>query len=126
MVCNSHIDIARAQSALNAISSDCDRETWVRILAAAKAAGLDFEVVHDWSAGATNYKGRKDVLSVWLGLKESGGITAGTLFHLAKSEGWREEDSHQWQQPKPTKHKGLHFCKPLIYMAPRTGLEPVT
>ena len=35
MVRNSHIDIARAQSALNAISSDCDRETWVRVMTAA-------------------------------------------------------------------------------------------
>lgn len=115
MVRNSHIDIARAQSALNAISSDCDRETWVRILAAAKAAGLDFEVVHDWSAGATNYKGRKDVLSVWLGLKESGGITAGTLFHTAKSEGWREDDLHQWQEkPKPTKASQKPTIDPLM------------
>ena len=115
MVRNSHIDIARAHSALNAIRSDCDRETWVRILAAAKAAGLDFEALHDWSAGATNYKGRKDVLSVWLGLKESGGITAGTLFHAAKSEGWREEDSYQrQQQPKPTKASQKPTNDPLM------------
>jgi len=114
MVRNSHIEIARAHSALDAISSDCDRETWVRILAAAKAAGLDFEAVHDWSAGATNYKGRKDVLSVWLGLKESGGITAGTLFHIAKSEGWREDDLHQWQEkPKPTKASQKPTIDPL-------------
>lgn len=115
MVRNSHIDTARAHSALNAISSDCDRPKWVMVMTAAKSAGLDFEAVHDWSAGATNYKGRKDVLSVWHGLKESGGITAGTLFHAAKSEGWREEDSHQWQQqPKPTKASQKPTNDPLM------------
>ena len=91
MVRNPHIELERARSALMAIDPGCDRHSWVRVLTAAKSAGLDFEAANQWSAGAGNYKGEKDVLSVWRGLKESGGVTAGTLFHLAREAGWRED-----------------------------------
>ena len=91
MMRNPHIELERARSALSAVDPGCDRESWVRVMTAAKAAGLDFEAVNAWSAGAGNYKGEKDVKAVWRGLKESGGVTAGTLFHLAKEAGWRDD-----------------------------------
>jgi putative DNA primase/helicase len=91
MMRNPHIELERARSALSAVDPGCDRESWVRVMTAAKAAGLDFEAVNEWSAGAGNYKGEKDVKAVWRGLKESGGVTAGTLFHLAKESGWRDD-----------------------------------
>lgn len=91
MMRNPHIEIERARSALMAVDPGCDRESWVRVMTAAKAAGLDFDAVNAWSAGAGNYKGEKDVKAVWRGLKESGGVTAGTLFHLAKESGWRDD-----------------------------------
>ena len=91
MMRNPHIELERARSALMAIDPGCERQTWVRVMTAAKAAGLDFEAVNEWSAGAGNYKGEKDVLSVWRGLKETGGVTAGTLFHLAREAGWRKD-----------------------------------
>ena len=91
MMRNPHIELERARSALMAIDPGCDRESWVRVMTAAKAAGLDFDAVNEWSAGAGNYKGEKDVLAVWRSLKESGGVTAGTLFHLAREAGWRED-----------------------------------
>ena len=91
MMRSPHIELDRARSALSAVDPGCDRESWVRVMTAAKAAGLDFDAVNEWSAGAGNYKGEKDVKAVWRGLKESGGVTAGTLFHLAKESGWRDD-----------------------------------
>ncbi len=45
----------RALSALRAIDPGCDRETWVKVLAAAKDAGISFDDASDWSAGAPSY-----------------------------------------------------------------------
>ena len=43
----------------------CDRETWVRLAMAAKAAGIDLDTFTTWSAQAENYSER-DVRSVWI------------------------------------------------------------
>lgn len=47
-------DITRALSALHAIDPGCRREQWVRTAMAAKAAGLEFDDFHQWSAPAHN------------------------------------------------------------------------
>ena len=46
---NGH-DPARARRALNSIDPGIDRNAWVRVGMAAKAAGLDFDDWHDWSS----------------------------------------------------------------------------
>ena len=38
-------------------------------------AGGSFEDFHDWSQHGSNYKGRKDVLTMWESIKPSGGVT---------------------------------------------------
>lgn len=91
MMRNPHIELERAKSALMAIDPGCDWQSWNRVLTAAKAAGLDFDVVHAWSAGAGNYKGEKDVLSTWRGLEQQGDVTERTLFYLARESGWRDD-----------------------------------
>lgn len=105
MMRSPHIELERARSALSAVDPGCDRESWVRVMTAAKAAGLDFDAVNAWSAGAGNYKGEKDVKAVWRGLKESGGVTAGTLFHLAKESGWRDDFIGVTARDKPTQRE---------------------
>ena len=118
MMRNPHIELERARSALSAVDPGCDHDKWVRVMTAAKAAGLDFEALNEWSAGAGNYKGEKDVLAVWRGLKESGGVTAGTLFHLAKEAGWRDGEGHT--EPRQ-RHRRERSAK-----APaRPAVEPV-
>lgn len=118
MMRNSHIELERANSALSTIDPGCDRQAWVRVITAAKAAGLDFEAVNEWSAGAGNYKGEKDVLAVWRGLKESGGVTAGTLFHLAKEAGWRDGEGHT--EPRQRQRRERSAKAPA-----RPAVEPV-
>ncbi len=92
-------EIERARSALSAIDPGVDRETWVRVSMAAKAAGLDFNVWHDWSASASNYSGEADCRAVWKSLNGSGGIGAGTLFALARESGWREDRHNGHERP---------------------------
>lgn len=83
-------EIERARSALMACDAGVSRADWVRLLAAAKAAGVDFDTVDAWSASAPNYRNTKDVQSVWRGLREGGGISENTLFYLARQEGWKD------------------------------------
>jgi putative DNA primase/helicase len=79
----------RARDALSFIPSDCSRDEWVRRGMAAKAAGLDFEDFHKWSAKAANYKNERDVAAVWKSIKTDGGVTAKTLFKTAAEHGYR-------------------------------------
>ena len=76
--------------ALGWISPDCEREHWVRILMAVKAALGDAgrDIAEAWSAGCDRYNGR-DFRDTWRSIKEGGGITAATLFRLARDAGYR-------------------------------------
>lgn len=83
-------EIDRAASALQSIDANCDRESWVRIGMAAKAAGLSFDDFHTWSASAGNYAGERDCLTVWKSFDEIGRTTAATLFGIAHAQGWQD------------------------------------
>jgi putative DNA primase/helicase len=69
-------DTARARSALYALDANCDRDSWVRVLMAAKAAALSFEDVDAWSATADNYGGEAQTLSCWRSVRTNGAVTA--------------------------------------------------
>lgn len=89
-------NIQHALSALNFLDSGCSYEEWIQIGMAAKAAGLSFEDFHSWCENGSNYKNRKDCLTAWNSFKETGGITAATLFYLARQKGWQppKEDKY--------------------------------
>lgn len=85
--------IARMQSALAFIPAD-HRETWVQMAMAVKSEFGDagFDVWDDWSQTAANYN-QTAARSVWKSCKGSG-VTAGTLFHEARANGWKDDDKH--------------------------------
>ena len=105
-------ELERARSALLALDAGSDRETWVRHAMSAKAAGIDFEEFHNWSAGAGNYRNEAECRSVWNSIKE-GGVTAASLFRSALAAGWTDgtearpkrpqSRKKERQQPEPTK-----------------------
>lgn len=80
----------RARSALWSLDPGCPREEWVRHGMAAKAAGLDFDDFHQWSAGAGNFNGEHECRAVWRSFKTEGGISAASLFRAARDAGWVE------------------------------------
>lgn len=86
-------DPLRARSALFSLDAGCDRNTWLRIGMAAKAAGIDEQDWLDWSATGSNFASAHDAQSVWHSIHANGGIGAGTLFHMATSAGWRDDHS---------------------------------
>lgn len=101
----------RARAALWSLDAGTDRETWVRHAMGAKAAGIDFEEFHNWSAGAGNYRNEAECRSVWNSIKD-GGVTAASLFRAALADGWtdtqtraeRPQSRQKERQPaEPTK-----------------------
>lgn len=74
--------------ALHFLDPGCDRDEWVKIAMAAKAAGIGFETFDAWSASAPNYTAR-DTRDLWKSIKTQGGVGAGTLFWMAGQAGLR-------------------------------------
>jgi putative DNA primase/helicase len=102
-------DPLRSRDALCALNAGCDRDEWVRIGMAAKAAGVAEQDWLDWCETGVNFGGERDAKSVWRSIDPKGGITAATLFHMAQQTGWRDpvETNHNGRQaarapsPKP-------------------------
>ena len=88
---------ARAQAALAFVPAD-GREVWVSMAMAVKSefGEAGFDIWNEWSQTADNYNAQA-ARSVWKSCKGSG-VTMGTLFHEAKSNGWRDDEKHA----KPT------------------------
>lgn len=99
-------DIARARDALSTIPADRPRDDWLRTMMAARAAGLDYETVRDWSAQAESYSER-DFETAWRSIKPNGGIGEATLFWIAHDYGWRES-----AQPRANGHAAPAAARP--------------
>ncbi|MDB5788215.1 toprim domain-containing protein [Caballeronia mineralivorans] len=83
-------DPLRTRVALYTLDAGCDRDEWVRIGMAAKAAGVAEQDWLDWCATGANYGGERDAKVVWKSIDVSGGVTGATLFHLARAAGWTD------------------------------------
>lgn len=92
------ISTERIRDALHFIPAD-NRDTWLRMGMAVKSELGDdgFPVWESWSQQAESFD-PKAARDVWKGIRAEGGIKAGTLFHEAKANGWRDDGTH----PKPT------------------------
>lgn len=91
-------DVDRIREAVSFVPPD-DRETWLKMGMAIKSEIGDsgFDVWDAWSQQADSYNTR-DARDVWKSIRANGRVTAGTLFHEAKVNGWRDDGI----QHKPT------------------------
>lgn len=81
-------DLIRA--ALTHIPANCARDVWARVAMAIKSEFPDDvgrDLFTDWSATAESYNAA-DTLSTWRSIRAGGGVTIGTLLHLAKEHGF--------------------------------------
>jgi hypothetical protein len=110
--------VERAIDALQHISPDLDRDTWVKVCMAAHAAEIEFDVVDRWSAGADSYNARA-MLDTWRSLKPGKGVGAGTLFKMAAENGWRMGGERPTSRPAPAPRKAAAPApKPAPGMSP--------
>ena len=96
-------DIDRAREALHFINPACDRETWHKTGRAALAAGLSIDDVDQWSSTADNYKGERDVRAAFNTVTPTGGTGPGTLFFMARAEGFGSGTSDAPKRTTPPK-----------------------
>ena len=92
-------DPERIRAALNCIPAD-NRDTWLRMGMAVKSELGDagFDVWDGWSQQADSYNAH-DARAVWRSIRSNGKVTAGTLFHEAKANGWRDDGTHRSPTP---------------------------
>jgi hypothetical protein len=86
---------ARVRDALRFVSSDCDRnEEWLKILMALHWTGWPcaYEIAHEWSRDCPERYDAAKLDSAWQSFHPDGqggrAVTLGTLFDLAKKNGW--------------------------------------
>ena len=90
----------RIREALQFIPAS-DRDTWVKMGMAVKSELVDsgFDLWEGWSQQADTFNA-KDARDVWKSIRVNGKVTAGTLFHEAKANGWRDDGTHQKPTPE--------------------------
>lgn len=109
-------DINRALSALNFLDPGCDRKTWLKILMASKAAGIMQDDVLEWSRQASNFESEKSFCSAWKSIDKDGPVTEGTLYHMAREQGWREPLKCGGEQAASSQRNNIHAQRK--YLAP--------
>lgn len=79
----------RIRAALHFIPADLPRDEWARIGAGLKHEFGDggFDLFDEWSRGSENYDPAA-ARSTWRSLSADGGVTIGTVFHVAKQYGF--------------------------------------
>ena len=109
----------RARSAMWSLDPGTDRDTWVRYGMGIKAAGIDFDDFHNWSAGAGNYNDEAECRSVWNSIKD-GGVTAASLFRAALAGGWTDGTAPHTERPQPRQieRKEPEPSKPRLHNPP--------
>ena len=85
------------RSALQYVSANLPRDQWSRVGMAIKSEfpdGIGCDLFTEWSASADGYD-LKATKSTWQSIKAGGGVGIGTLFHLAKENGYTFPESDQ-------------------------------
>lgn len=84
----SHDDV---QGMLACLNPNMTREDWLRVGMALHAGGFGFEVWDAWSQPGTTYDAR-EIAAQWRSFKVvPGGVSMGTLVHMARQAGWEPE-----------------------------------
>ena len=85
------ITLELIRAALNFISANLNRDQWVRVGLSIKAEFADdagLALFDAWSQTAGESYNAKSVRSSWKSFKPTGGVTVGTLLHLAQQNGF--------------------------------------
>ncbi|MGE4043347.1 MAG: bifunctional DNA primase/polymerase [Acetobacteraceae bacterium] len=86
---------AEVRRMLDILPADVSRDDWLRVGMALHAGGYPFEMWDDWSRTAPDRYVPGSTAASWRGFKD-GGVTMGTLVHMARERGWEPErrDDH--------------------------------
>jgi putative DNA primase/helicase len=107
------------RAALSHCSPDVGRAEWVRLLVAVKdalgEAGRD--IAEAWSQGGGSFD-KTDFRDTWKSIKTDGKVTVGTLFYLARQNGWtpdgearQETESERLERERQRKARAEQSAK---------------
>lgn len=90
--------IKNTSQPLHCIPANIDRELWLKVLMSIKSThgNSGYQLALDWSQTSPEQFNLNDFNSTWRSIKPSGGITIGTLLHIARQYGYNSNT-------KPTK-----------------------
>lgn len=77
------------EAMLGHIDPDLGYDDWIMVGMALHHGGYPFTLWDAWSGRGTKYKGQKDLAVHWRSFNTAGGVSLGSLVHLAKRGGWR-------------------------------------
>lgn len=85
-----------------------DRDIWLRMGMAVKSdlGEAGFDAWEAWSQLAESFNG-KDARDVWKSIRADGAVTVASLFHEAKSNGWRDDATPHVPTPEELAERGL-------------------
>ncbi|MBL8352649.1 MAG: DUF927 domain-containing protein [Burkholderiaceae bacterium] len=77
------------------LSPNMTHDEWAAVAMALKSelGEAGFDLFDGWSQRGEKYRAA-DVRSTWRSIKAGGGVTIGTLVHMAKAAGWRPDPAH--------------------------------
>jgi len=75
---------------LAAVSPD-DRDIWITVGMALNEAGFPVTMWDTWSRGSNKYK-MGESFRIWAGFKKGGGVSMGSLVHMAQENGWAPKE----------------------------------
>ena len=113
----------RIRDALQFIPAN-DRDTWVKMGMAIKSEVGDagFDLWESWSQQADSFNAQ-DARDVWRSIRANGKVTAGSLFHEAKVNGWRDDGTHQEPTPEEFAERRRNEEKRAAHEEARTARE---
>lgn len=103
-----------ARQALQHIPANMPRDEWARVAMALKSEWPDstgFELFDTWSQSAADGYNSKSTRDTWKSVKAGGGVSIGTLLHLAKSHGFRFPRSGDALPPPPDSEEAERLAR---------------
>lgn len=123
-------DIEVMQAALASIPASIGRADWARVVWAVRAHEHEggYQAAEAWSKGCAEKWDPRDFDGVWWAQSRGPAVEAGTLYHIARSHGWkgslrRQQTSAVILPPEVVPGAGALVTTP-TQMAPKLGAAP--
>jgi putative DNA primase/helicase len=123
---NSNCTPEKIREALEFIPAHIPRDEWARVGMAIKSEYPDnagFEIFDDWSQTAPDNYNQASVRDTWRSIQASGGVGVGTLFHLAKTNGFTPAPGARLTPEQLEQQVGERAARALLSKQDRKGQQ---
>lgn len=104
------VDVVRDM--LACLSPDMPYQDWLNVGMALHAGGYDVSLWDEWSARGATYK-PSECRDKWAGFAHGGGVSMGTLVHMARQNGYRQQKPVEKNNEKQKKRLPIYHSSEL-------------